>query len=155
MVTSITMDCRMVTTGFLPEVDKQFIYSCTMFQSFNKFSKSFRNAARGVTLVFKSQPNARIELIITFIVIVAAILFRISSAEWIIILLCIALVIGLEGINTSIEILADKVHPDFNIEIGKAKDVAAGSVLIASCVAAIIGFIIFAPRLVNLLIHSN
>jgi diacylglycerol kinase (ATP) len=115
-----------------------------------KLIKSFSNALRGIIFLFNSQPNARIELIITGIVIITGIFFSISIAEWIIILLCIALVLSLEGINTAIEIFADKLHPDFDKEIGKAKDVAAGAVLIASIVAAIIGFIIFMPRLLGL-----
>lgn len=97
--------------------------------------------------LFKSQSNARIELIIAGIVIITGFLLRISSAEWIIILLCIALVLSMEGINTSIEIFADKLHPEFDKEIGKAKDVAAGAVLITALITAIIGIIIFAPRL--------
>ena len=115
-----------------------------------KFIKSFSNALRGIAFLFKSQSNARIELIIACIVIIAGFIFRISNTEWITILLCIAMVLSLEGINTSIEIFADKLHPDFDMEIGKAKDVAAGAVLIASIVAAIIGFIIFAPRIFDL-----
>lgn len=118
-----------------------------------KFIKSFSNAANGIVFLFKSQRNARIELLITILVIISAILFRISAFEWISILLCIALVLGLEGINTSLELFADKVHPEFDKEIGKAKDVAAGAVLFASIVAAIIGIIIFAPRLMNLCIQ--
>lgn len=115
-----------------------------------RFIKSFSNAARGLAYLFKSQVNARIELIITCFVIIAGILFRISNAEWVIILLCIALVLGLEGINTAVEILADKVEPDVDKEIGKVKDVAAGAVLIGALVAAIIGFVIFAPRFLDL-----
>jgi diacylglycerol kinase (ATP) len=115
-----------------------------------KFIKSFTHALRGITFLFNSQSNARIELIITGIVIIAGILFKISTSEWLVIFLCIALVLSLEGINTAIEIFADKLHPDFDKEIGKVKDVAAGAVLIASIVAAIIGFIIFAPRLLDL-----
>ena len=114
-----------------------------------KFIKSFTHALRGIVFLFNSQVNARIELIITGIVIIAGILFRISISEWLVILLCIALVLSLEGINTAIEIFADKLHPDFDKEIGKVKDVSAGAVLIASIVAAIIGFIIFAPRLLE------
>jgi len=121
-----------------------------MSETAGKFLKSFSNAARGIAFLFKSQFNARIELIITGIVILSGFLFRISSAEWIIILLCIALVLALEGINTAIEIFADKLHPGFDTEIGKAKDVAAGAVLIASVVAAIIGFVIFAPKFIIL-----
>jgi len=121
-----------------------------MSETAEKFLKSFSNAARGIAFLFKSQFNARIELIITGIVILSGFLFRISSAEWIIILLCIALVLALEGINTAIEIFADKLHPGFDTEIGKAKDVAAGAVVIASVVAAIIGFVIFAPKFINI-----
>ena len=115
-----------------------------------KFTKSFSNALRGIALLFKTQLNARIELSITVVVVIAGILLNISTSEWLAILLCIALVLGLEGINTSIEIMLDKLHPDFDTEIGKAKDVAAGAVLIAAIVAAIIGFTIFAPRLLDL-----
>lgn len=124
-----------------------------MFNSVNRFIKSFGNAARGIAYLFKSQPNARIELIMAIFVIIAGFLFEIHSYEWISILLCIALVLGLEGINTAIETFLNKVHPGFDSEIGKAKDVAAGAVLIASIVAAIIGFVIFAPRLWNLFIN--
>jgi diacylglycerol kinase (ATP) len=111
-----------------------------------KFWKSFNNAARGAVFLFKSQPNARIELIVTGLVLLTGFVLHISTAEWLVILLCIALVLSLEGINTSIEIFADKLHPGFDKEIGRVKDVAAGAVLIAAIVAAIIGFIIFAPK---------
>jgi len=124
-----------------------------MFNSVDRFLKSFTNAARGIVYLFKSQPNARIELSITVFVIIAGLLFEIHSYEWVSILLCIVLVLGLEGINTAIETFLNKVHPGFDNEIGKAKDVAAGAVLIASIVAAIIGFVIFAPRLWNLFIN--
>jgi len=116
-----------------------------------KFIKSFLHALRGIAFLFKSQVNSRIELIITGIVIIAGILFRIGISEWLIILLCIALVLSLEGINTAIETFADKLHPEFDKEIGKVKDVAAGAVLIAAIVAAIIGFIIFVPRILDLI----
>lgn len=116
-----------------------------------KFIKSSLNAFRGIAILFKSQLNARIELTITIIVIFSSFLLQINLTEWIAVLLCIALVLGLEGMNTAIEIFADKLHPDFDTEIGRAKDVAAGAVLIAAIVAAIIGFIIFVPRLLDLI----
>ena len=115
-----------------------------------KLMKSFLNAAHGIGFLFKSQPNARIELTIAVIVLISGFLFKISAAEWCIILLCIALVISFEGINTALEVIADKLHPGFSKEIGVAKDVAAGAVLITALVAAIVGFIIFAPRLLEL-----
>lgn len=118
-----------------------------------KLIKSFSNALRGIAFLFNSQPNARIELIIAGIVIISGFLFRVSNAEWLIILLCIAMVLSLEGINTSFEILADKLHPGYDKKIGKVKDVAAGAVLIASIVAAIIGFIIFVPHLMDIILN--
>lgn len=117
-----------------------------------KLIKSFSNALHGIAFLFKSQINARIELIIALIVIVFGFVLKISPVEWIFVLLCIAVVLGLEGINTAFEIFADKLHPGFDKDIGKAKDVAAGAVLIASILAAIIGFIIFAPRILDLFI---
>jgi len=107
---------------------------------------SFTNAVRGISYLFKSQKNARIELVITIFIPAGGILFKISNSEWAIILLCIALVLSFEAMNTAIEILADEVHPGIHPQIGKVKDVAAGAVLITSIVAAIIGFIIFAPK---------
>lgn len=121
-----------------------------MSQAGLKLIKSFSNAARGIAFLFKSQQNARIELLIAFIVIVTGFLLKISPAEWVLVLLCMALVLGLEGINTALEIFADKLHPGRAAEIGKAKDVAAGAVLIAALIAAIVGFIIFVPRIINL-----
>lgn len=144
------MTCQKATTGFLPGADTLLLKNIFKPEKVNKFLKSFQNAVQGLAFIFKSQPNARIELSITGIVIIAAILLRISPSEWTIILLCIAMVLALEGINTAIEVLADKLHPDFDAEIGKAKDVAAAAVLICSIVAAIIGFIIFVPRFIIL-----
>jgi diacylglycerol kinase len=126
-----------------------------MSDSAKRFIKSFSNAARGLSYLFKSQLNARIELAIAGIVVVTGLFFGISASEWIIVLLCIALVLGLEGVNTAIEILADKVEPNQNTEIGLIKDVAAGAVLIASLVAAINGIVIFAPRILELLWQTS
>ena len=113
-----------------------------------RFAVSFLNAIRGVAFLFQTQRNARIELVIACIAVAAGFLLNISMAEWIVVLLCIALVLGLEGINTALEIFANKFHPDFNIEIRNTKDVAAGAVLVAAIISAIIGFIIFVPRVI-------
>lgn len=114
-----------------------------------KFIKSFGNALQGLKFLFKSELNARIELAIAFVTIIISFLFRISHQEWMVVLLCIALVLGFEGFNTAIEKLIDKLHPGIDPEIGKVKDIAAGAVLLAAIVAAIAGFIIFAPRFMD------
>ena len=118
--------------------------------SASKLNKSFANAAHGLVYIFKTQANARIELLITLLVITAGFLLKINSIEWLVIILFIALVLALEGINTSLEILCDKLHPAQDDQIRNVKDVAAGAVLVAAMLAAIAGIVIFVPRLINL-----
>jgi diacylglycerol kinase len=59
---------------------------------------------------------------------------------------CFGLVISLEMINSAIENLVDLVSPEYNKLAGKAKDIAAGAVLVAAICAAIVGLIIFLPK---------
>jgi len=113
----------------------------------SSLSGSFLNAVRGILKVLTRQRNFYIEIVIALLVITAGFFFALNPVEWCIILLCIALVISLEAINTAIEHLADAVKPEFDPLIGKAKDVSAGAVLIASMFAGITGIIIFAPRI--------
>jgi diacylglycerol kinase len=113
----------------------------------SSLSGSFLNAVRGIHKVLAGQRNFYIEIVISLLVVASGFYFVLNPVEWCIILLCIALVISLEAINTAIEHLADAVIPDFDPLIGKAKDVSAGAVLIASVFAGITGIIIFAPRI--------
>ena len=66
--------------------------------------------------------------------------------EWCLVILAIALVIACEAINTAIEFLTDRVSTEPHPLAGKAKDVAAGAVLVASMGAAVIGAIDFWPE---------
>ncbi len=95
----------------------------------------------------KTQWNMRIHLLATIMVIFCGFLLDISKFEWIAVLLCCALVTSLELLNTAIETLADKLHPEQDKLIGTVKDVSAGAVLVASIFAAIIGGIIFLPHI--------
>ena len=108
--------------------------------------KSFGYAGRGIRLVCGSEPNMKIHIVISFIVIVCGFLFSISLTEWMLCLLCIGLVLGMEMMNTAIENVVDLVTPDFHSLAGRAKDAAAGAVLICSIISAIIGLMIFVPK---------
>ena len=72
---------------------------------------------------------------------------KISSLELCILLFCISSVIGAELINTSIEINVDLATSERNERAGQAKDIAAAAVLVVSLVSAIIGCIIFLPKI--------
>ena len=93
----------------------------------------------------------KIHGVVAILVIICGILFSISIREWLLCLLCFGFVISMEMINTAIENIIDLVSPDHNYLAGKAKDVAAGAVLISAIISAIIGLIIFVPKGLNLI----
>ena len=107
---------------------------------------SFKYAFRGLYLLFKSQPNAWIHLFAAFGVIVAGFILKLSISEWIFVTFAIGFVISAELFNTAIEALVDKVSPEQNPISGKVKDLAAGAVLVAAITAAVIGLVIFVPK---------
>lgn len=109
--------------------------------------RSFRYAFRGIAILVLSQPNARIHLLATLAVTALGIWFQISGMEWTVLILTISLVLGLEALNTALEFLVDVISPGYHELAGKAKDVAAGAVLIAAAGSVAVGLIIFAPRL--------
>lgn len=115
--------------------------------------RSFGHAFRGLKVLLQTQPNARIHAVATVLVVAAGVLLRISPAEWALIVLAIAGVWTAEALNTAIEFLVDLVSPDPHPLAGKAKDVAAGAVLIAAIGSAVIGGFVFGPHLLRLLVR--
>lgn len=101
--------------------------------------------------LFSNHPNAKVHLLATILVIPLGIFLKISIIEWCIIILCIALVMSMEAMNSALEYIADKVSPEHNELIGKAKDIAAAAVLICAIGAATIGALIFLPKLLLLI----
>jgi len=90
--------------------------------------------------------NFRIHLVAILMVVLAGWYFHLSANEWLWIIFTIGLVLVTELLNTAIEILVDLVSPDFNIQAGRVKDVAAGAVVIAAIISVVIGSIIFIPK---------
>jgi diacylglycerol kinase (ATP) len=112
--------------------------------------RSFGFAFKGIWTMMESQQNAWIHLFATLVVITAGILLRIERSEWIWIILAIMSVWAAEALNTAFEYLADVANPNFHPLVAKAKDVAAGAVLVAAIGAAIIGIITFWPHVAAL-----
>ena len=117
-------------------------------QYFHKRIKSFEYAFKGIRELFVSQPNAQIHLVAMGVIIAIGGSLGISSLEWCLILICMALVLVAEGLNTALEFLTDLASPDFHPLAGKAKDVAAGSVLLAVILCGIVWGIIFIPKII-------
>lgn len=115
--------------------------------SIKKRLRSFVYAGKGLKSFFRKEHNAWIHCFITIIVIFLGIVLHISVYEWIAIILCIGLVFAAEAFNTAIERLVNFVSPERNDKAGDVKDIAAGAVLICAITAAIVGLIIFIPKL--------
>ena len=111
--------------------------------------RSFGYAGKGLATLVASQPNAQIHVVATVLVIVLGLHLGISTQNWVILILTIALVLAMEALNTSLEFICDALHPNHHPLIGKAKDVAAAAVLISALAAAFIGGLIFYPALVE------
>ena len=109
--------------------------------------RSFRVAFKGIGHFFMNDRNGNIHLTITVLVAAAGYYFQISIIEWCIVLLCVALVFGLEMLNHALEKLCDAVHPTQHPLIGITKDVAAGAVLWAVIISVMIGLMIFLPKI--------
>lgn len=119
--------------------------------SIRKRIDSFRYAFQGLADLFRTQPNARIHLLATAVALALGWYFEVSRMEWVAIIICIALVLAMEAVNTALEYLTDLVSPEFNPLAGKVKDVAAAAVLLAAIGAVIVGLKIFVPYFYYLL----
>ena len=120
-----------------------------MADSLNKFLKSFSYAIKGIVVSLRDQRNLKVQVTIAAIVVGAGFYFRITSIEWCIILFTIALVIGLEMMNSAVENLVDLVTRQYDPLAGKVKDIAAGAVLFVSVIAVIIGILVFRKYLMS------
>lgn len=109
--------------------------------------RSFGFAFAGLGYLFRTQRNARIHLVIGVIASALSAWLRISRVEWAAIVLTIALVLILEGLNTAIEAAIDLASPNVHPLAKIAKDLGAGMVLIAAFAAIAVGLLILGPPL--------
>lgn len=126
-----------------PSAERPFRFAARM--------KSFQYAGAGIVTMLRTQHNAWIHAVLTVAVVVAATLFDVSVAEWCWLILAIMAVWCAEALNTAFEFLADAASPDFHPLVQKAKDVAAGAVLITAIGSATIGYLILFPYFADLL----
>lgn len=113
-------------------------------------SKAFKHALDGLKS-FPKEAHAKIHIVAALVVIVLAFVLNVNSSEFMLLLLCIALVFMAEMLNSAFERLCDALHPEQHPLIKEGKDLAAGAVLICSVIAAAIGLFIFGQKLLYLL----
>ncbi len=115
-----------------------------------KLLKSFKYAFEGIFTGIKEEQNMKVHIVIMILVIIFGIMLKISTIEWIICIVLFGLVISMELINTAIENTVDLVTKEKNEQAKIAKDVAAGAVLVSAIASAIIGLIIFVPKVISI-----
>ncbi len=111
--------------------------------------QSFRYALNGLRYMLESQRNAWIHAFFTLAVLGVAVFAGLSRVEWSLLILAVVTVWTAEALNTAFEALADVASPEFHPLVERAKDVAAGAVLIAAVGAAAIGLVVIGPALVE------
>ena len=104
-------------------------------------------AVKGLSFVLRTQHNAWVHLAITVLVVLAGLFIGLSRDDWMWIGLAITLVWFAEAMNTGFEYLCNVVSPQFSKDVEKAKDIAAGAVLICAIFAAIVGLAVFLPHI--------
>ena len=107
------------------------------------FFQSFGFAIKGILSALKTERNFKIQFATGLLVITAGLYYNITVSEWCVVLLTIALVLGLELMNSAMENMVNLVTKERNPLAGKIKDFAAGAVLIVSIISAVIGILIF------------
>ena len=112
-----------------------------------KIQNSFKYAFQGFITALKEERNMKIHLVFMILVIISGIIFKISLFKWIICIILFGIVIAGELFNTAIETVVDMITPYKDKKAKIAKDVAAASVLVVALVSAIIGIIIFLPKI--------
>jgi diacylglycerol kinase (ATP) len=119
------------------------------FLTFTGRLRSVKCALQGIQIMLKSQHNAWIHSAATLMVTVVGVALGLSAWEWCWIVLAIVSVWTAEALNTAFEFLTDVASPTFHPIAAKAKDVAAGAVLLSAVGAVVIGVLVLGPHVLR------
>jgi diacylglycerol kinase len=114
-----------------------------------KFFGGFVFAFNGIKYTFKTQLNFRVHCFAAIVLIGLCFYLELNKTEWLWIIAAMAIVFMAELANTAIETLVDLVSPEYNINAGRIKDIAAALVLIAAVMSLAIGILILLPKIIH------
>ena len=112
--------------------------------------KSLKYAVVGAYKLLTTEHSIMVQFTIGIFVTILGFVFEITKVEWMLQTLAVGMVLGIEGMNTAVEKIADFIHPEHHKKIGFIKDIAAGAVAFAAIAAIVIGLIIYVPYFVSL-----
>lgn len=123
----------------------------TKFKS-SSIRESISHAIHGLKLAFSSQRNFVIEVLISFIVIISALILKFSLSHFLIVIIMIALVLICELFNSVIEFTLDAVYKNnYSKLVEIAKDISAGVVLLTVLISSLTGILLFGHYILNLI----
>lgn len=109
--------------------------------------ESLRHAARGIRESLRTERNLRLHVAAALATAVAGWYCALTRPEWCLLLLAMAVVFVAELLNTAVEHAVDLLSPSYSEAARRAKDAAAGAVLVAALFAAAVGCLLFGGRL--------
>lgn len=110
---------------------------------------SFKYAFEGIRQTYIGEQNLKIHTFIAILVIVFGFFLKISYVEWLVCLVLIGLVLMAEFFNTAVEYVVDLASPKIHPLAKAAKDTASAGVLMMAIISALIGGVIFIPKLID------
>ncbi|RSK48141.1 diacylglycerol kinase family protein [Hymenobacter rigui] len=116
-----------------------------------KRAASFGYAFRGVVAALRTEVHLWVHAAATVVVVGLGLYFGLARWEWAAVALAVGAVWCAELVNTALEAVVNLVSPDYHPLAGRAKDVAAGAVLVMALAALVVGLLIFGPRVWALL----
>lgn len=120
-------------------------------KSFVRFLNSFKYSIMGLKYTIKNEQSIIVMLISTFFAVLAGMVLKISTLEWVFVVLVIGIVLAFELLNTALEAVVDLVTNDIEPLAKVAKDTASAAVFISSLMAFLIGGFIFLPKIISLI----
>lgn len=116
-----------------------------------RYLRSIRFAINGLLYALRTERNVQIWFGIAVLTLLFSIWMKVSQTEFLIILLWMSIIGTSEYLNTAIEKLSDRVTLEYDEEIKRVKDIAAGATFVASIGAIVSGLIIFVPKLIKVM----
>jgi diacylglycerol kinase len=113
----------------------------------------FRESLRGIKLGFRGHSRFFVHFFFAALVMATAIVLPCEPLEWCLLLGCIGLVLTAELFNSALDILCRGLNEVSRSRVRHCLDIAAGAVLLASITAAIIGAIVFLPKVAAMLMR--
>jgi len=112
-----------------------------------KILMSIKNALRGLVYAYKWDKSFRLEVWGSAgFVVVSIFLWPLSGVEFILLTLSYFLILITELINTAVEQMLERLHPEKNEFIGKSKDIASAAVFMAFIFAIVVVAILLQTR---------